>query len=395
MGHSDTGANERNCDEPLSAMEWNGITMSDFDDFLVEEPKEATPSPKEPTPKKPPSTPKKDQKSLMELLAGSDDPSALAEKYGLDQDLSEKVLVPLLAFLDKYHIAEGITSSPTIEGATDVIGVVGDIAPVVRNAAEYFSGKKHELSEDDRVFLERIKDSQSDGMGIFFDDDEEMALGESESEEVEPEVFVDDSPMGLGTDPFHDGVDWMNVLGGLEIPDLYSTYTDALVTPDLSIKPLDALAKEAGLNPADVKKADTQYRINKGTNREEAVDPATLDLGLDEIRAKMQNEQKQQARTSKANFALPLEVPDNLAEYDPLSVPGYKTPAIGSGGLATVEEMMATAGLDDFDEEDDEPLFEEGDTDAETHEPPTEKEGVEDEPNTAYGLVDIGDGVDV
>jgi len=366
MGHSDTGANERNCDEPLSAMEWNGITMSDFDDFLVEEPKEATPSPKEPTPKKPPSTPKKDQKSLMELLAGSDDPSALAEKYGLDQDLSEKVLVPLLAFLDKYHIAEGITSSPTIEGATDVIGVVGDIAPVVRNAAEY--------------------------------DDEEMALGESESEEVEPEVFVDDSPMGLGTDPFHDGVDWMNVLGGppkLEIPDLYSTYTDALVTPDLSIKPLDALAKEAGLNPADVKKADTQYRINKGTNREEAVDPATLDLGLDEIRAKMQNEQKQQARTSKANFALPLEVPDNLAEYDPLSVPGYKTPAIGSGGLATVEEMMATAGLDDFDEEDDEPLFEEGDTDAETHEPPTEKEGVEDEPNTAYGLVDIGDGVDV
>ena len=370
--------------------------MSDFDEFLVEEPKEATPPPEEPTPKKPTSTSKKDQKSLMELLAGSDDPGALAEKYGLDPDLSEKVLVPLLAFLDKYHIAEGITASPTVEGATDVIGVVGDIAPVVRNAAEYFSGKKHELSEDDRVFLERIKDSQSDGMGIFFDEEEEeIELGESE--EIEPEVFVDDSPMGLGTDPFQDGVDWMNVLGEtpqLEVPDLYSTYTDGLVTPDLSIKGIDSLAEEAGLNPADVKKADAQYRINKGTNREDPVDTATLDLGVEEIRGQMQSEQRRQARTSKANFDIPLEVPDNITEYDPLSVPGYKTPAIGSGGLETVEEMMATAGIDDFDEEDDEPLFED-DTDVEISDIPTDEEGTDEEPDTAYGLVDIGDGADV
>jgi hypothetical protein len=366
--------------------------MSDFDEFLVEEPKEATPPPEERTPKKPTSTSKKDQKSLMELLAGSDDPGALAEKYGLDPDLSEKVLVPLLAFLDKYHIAEGITASPTIEGATDVIGVVGDIAPVVRNAAEYFSGKKHELSEDDRVFLERIKDSQSDGMGIFFDEEEEIELGESE--EIEPEVFVDDSPMGLGTDPFQDGVDWMNVLGEtpqLEVPDLYSTYTDGLVTPDLSIKAIDSLAEEAGLNPADVKKADAQYRINKGTNREDAVDTATLDLGVEEIRGQMQSEQRRQARTSKANFDIPLEVPDNITEYDPLSVPGYKTPAISSGGLETVEEMMATAGID---EEDDEPLFED-DTDVEISDIPTDEEGTDEEPDTAYGLVDIGDGADV
>ena len=38
------------------------------------------------------------QKTLMEMLAGSNDAAALARKLNVDPDMSEKVIVPLLNF---------------------------------------------------------------------------------------------------------------------------------------------------------------------------------------------------------------------------------------------------------------------------------------------------------
>ena len=39
---------------------------------------------------------KKKQQSLVEMLAGSDDTAALARRFNMDPDMSEKVMVPVL-----------------------------------------------------------------------------------------------------------------------------------------------------------------------------------------------------------------------------------------------------------------------------------------------------------
>ena len=107
-------------------------------------------------------------KSLMELLAGSNNTADLARKFNVDPDMSDKVLVPVLNFLDKYGVGETITTSDSGKTAASVVEFLTDITPIVRNAMDYFAGKQRELSDEDRDFLNQIKDAQSSGdMGLF------------------------------------------------------------------------------------------------------------------------------------------------------------------------------------------------------------------------------------
>ena len=84
----------------------------------------------------------------------------LARKFNVDPDMSDKVLVPVLNFLDKYGVGDSIAGNPAAQTAGSLIEFLTDVTPVVKNAMEYFAGKQKELSDEDRDFLNQIKEAR-------------------------------------------------------------------------------------------------------------------------------------------------------------------------------------------------------------------------------------------
>ena len=145
-----------------------------------------------------PSEPIKEKgKSLVELLVGDSDLNTLAQKFNLDPEMSEKIFVPLLSLLDKYGVGESFTQSAKLESASNTFEIIRDVAPIVKGAAEFISGRKSELESDDLAFLEAIQNSQNDAS--LFDDEELFSVGESvvetpaqqQKQPIEPEVNFD------------------------------------------------------------------------------------------------------------------------------------------------------------------------------------------------------------
>ena len=128
--------------------------------------------------------------------------------------------------------------------------------------------------------------------------------------------------------------------------------------PDLMIKGLEDLAKEAGLDPKKVAASGHQARTNSGSQvtPEQAAlakgDASGIQLDLSSIRDEMDAENKHRERTSKVNFESEVMVPDNLEEYDPLTVPGFTLPPTPISDLETVEEMATREGVNLDDEND-------------------------------------------
>tara|TARA_R110002051_G_scaffold132571_3_gene206174 strand:+ start:3115 stop:4245 length:1131 start_codon:yes stop_codon:yes gene_type:complete len=373
--------------------------MGEFDEFVRSEPKEVPPEDKRKAEAKASShrsasTGK--SKSLTELLVGEEDAHQFAERFGLDEEMTSKVLVPLLNFLDKYEIGQGITDNPTAQGVLDLSTVVADVAPVVKNAAEYFSGRSATLSEDDAAFLAKIRESQGDGMDLFFNEDEDgMEIGELAEEEPElPAAPIYTGAVPIDADPFGEGLDWATILDAPEFRPKNSgsyTYTDLMPKPDLMIKGLDDLAKEAGLDPQKVKSSDTQHRINSGsqsTAQQIALaegDASGIELDLASIKSEMEAEKAKQKRTSKVLFdeANAVMVPDNLEAYDPLNVPGFTLPPTPQGNLETLEEMnQRMAEMEEDEDEEDEPEVDTTITEVGTLE------------SDYFGAVSLGDGND-
>jgi len=346
-------------------------------------------------------------KSITELLMGEDqNASVFADRLGLDTEMTEKVLVPLLNFLDKYEIGSGIGESPTAQGVMDIGTVVADVAPVIKNAAEYFSGRTQKLGADDEAFLAKIREANDGGMDLFFQDDESLvSIGEAvgPEEPAAPQQPAYTGPIPLNSDPFANGVDWAKALDAPEYQpkdnSIAATYTQMMPKPDLMIKGLEALAAESGLDPKKVMASDNQSRINRSGSQGSAAENALaagsaagLDLGLDSIKAEMNKEKTKQKATSKVQFDTgELMVPTNVESYDPLTVPGFTLPPAPQKGLETVDEMAARVGVDITNYEAEE--VEEAEV-GETEEPIFELESVETDESTEdefYGSINFGD----
>lgn len=154
--------------------------------------------------------PAKKGKNIVELLTGGEDIGDFARKLNLDPEMAEKMLVPLLSLLDKYGVGETLTASPKVESATNAFEIIRDVAPVVKGAAEFISGRRAELESTDLAFLEQIKEAQGVADASLFDDDEDelFTIGES-VQEVEEVVEVAPQPEVplLDIDSF-DANDW-------------------------------------------------------------------------------------------------------------------------------------------------------------------------------------------
>ena len=302
--------------------------------------------------------------SLLELfLKDGEDAATLADRYNLDPEMSQQVLVPLLNFLDKYEIGSEFAGSPAVQGVGDLASIIGDVAPVIKNAAQYFEGRTQALSEEDEAFLAKIREAQGDGSGLFVTDGEtlseaeEVSFGESvDEEDGDLEAANNDygGPIPLTANPFSDGVDWAEVLDGPEYATADTsayTYTDMMPEPDMMIRGFEDLAIAAGLDPAKVAASDTQLKIN--TSSENTTDFASgvappVAENLSEIERAMEAEKKKQAASSKIVFDTDNELltPENLGTYDPLNVPGFDSAPVLNTRLETAEEMAENLGLD-------------------------------------------------
>ena len=347
--------------------------MGDFDDII--KPAGHAPNPVIDVEGKVTDTPpKKEAKktvpkgSLLELfLKDGEDASTLADRYNLDPEMSQQVLVPLLNFLDKYEIGSEFAGSPAVQGVGDLASIIGDVAPVIKNAAQYFEGRTQALSEEDEAFLAKIREAQGDGSGLFVTDDtvladsDEFSFGESVSEEdadLEAANNYYEGPIPIAANPFTDGVDWADVLDGPEYKTTTSayTYTDMMPEPDMLIRGFEDLAIAAGLDPAKVAASDTQLKINSTSESTTAfasgVAPAVSE-NLSEIEQAMAAEKKKQAASSKIVFDTDNELltPENLGTYDPLNVPGFDSAPVLNTRLETAEEMAENLGLDLSDTE--------------------------------------------
>ena len=299
---------------------------------------------------------KKDSRpqSLVEMLTGTDDAANLATKFNLDPEMTERMLVPLVNLLDKYGVGEGVAQSDAANSAVGVVDFLSDIAPVIRGTAEYFSGKRRELSDEDKMLLDAIQQSQSveANMSLFIGESEEEDFGfEEEVIDIPPEPPAPPSYnnpyVDINTNPFAEGVDWAEVMGMREEARMKatntSTVTDMMPASGGGILPgVEDLAAEAGLTTREVLNNDRQRRTNASGQPEQSIGGAHPDLGVDEIEKAMLKERRAVKNTSQA-VDTNLPTPESVEDHDPLMSPTYIIPSIDVGDMESLDVLKEKA----------------------------------------------------
>lgn len=149
--------------------------------------------------------------SILELVEGL---NLGGISNNLNPDMKEKVLVPLANLLDKYGLSESIGESTTAQAGMGLFSLLGDIAPVIKGLADYVSGQKNRLSAEDSAFLDKIKESQSNGeFSDLFNSDNVV------EEEVQQKAPQQNHVLGPNGEPMSSmnmnlkEVDWWSVMG--------------------------------------------------------------------------------------------------------------------------------------------------------------------------------------
>ena len=311
------------------------MSMSDFDGLVSND---RNPEPAAASTTSSASTSSKKKGGGIAEALGADDIGSLARKFDLDPELGEKVLVPLINFLDKYGVGDAVNDSPTVSSILSLAEFWNDISPVVQNATQYFGGKQKDLSEDDKAFLDRIREAQQETADIT----------------VEPEPPA--PPVEIPKDPFKtDGpTDWFEMLGEPKSQakshyETSSTLNSLMPETNFGVSGLEQLAKEAGLSVDELRATDSQTKFNQSNPNSgmDYTDPnfgSQINIGADKITASMKAETAKYERTSQAQFA-DMPVPETAQTYDPLTVSGLEMPALTGGGLESIADMATKAGV--------------------------------------------------
>ena len=313
-----------------------------------------------------PSQNKKKGKSLVEALLGeSENFNQIAERLNLDPEMTQKIIVPLLSILDKYGIGESITSSSQLESASNTMEIIRDVAPVVKGAAEFISGKRAELKSDDIAFLEEIRKSQmSSDASLFADDEELFTIGESVNsvEQSVPEVnvpnfnsfqksdwgnFWADATGANQKNSFLENdltnqmeqqqralEEWANaelgttnakagqhtaknegVGGEFNLGDgaFKDTFSEGM-NNSFGILDVSALAKEAGLSVDEVMDGDSQNKMY-GVEKEQS-----FEIDLTEF-----EEEEEESKNNAIDYSQ-FDVPEDAENFDPLHIKGFEMP---------------------------------------------------------------------
>ena len=299
-------------------------------------------------------------------MFGASDMAELSRRFNLDPDMNERVLVPLVNFLEKYGVADAVDSSPTANRLLSLAEFWNDIAPVIKNASDFFGGRKNQLDDSDREFLERIRAAQNETADLSLfqsdSDSESSAAGGSATSGISIGESVGSAPLpppeasapapAPPKDPFKEpaSVDWYEMMGAPNPANSKNHYeTSALHTrpqTQFGINGLEQLAREAGLSVDEVMERDSQNKINKKAS--DGVDYTAeggipnFQQGIDKIQSQMAAEAEHHRRNSKVSFE-DLPTPESAETYNPLAVEGL--PSLTGGGLESVDSLAAKAGV--------------------------------------------------
>lgn len=333
--------------------------MSDFDDLLRNSKTENKSDSDTDSDKSSDSKKKSSSSASVAGMFGASDMAELTRKFNLDPEMGERVLVPLVNFLEKYGVADAVDTSPTASRLLNLAEFWNDIAPVVRNASDFFGGRKQTLDDSDKEFLERIRAAQNDSadMTLFQSDDDSssdlVSIGESVSTAPAPAP----EPVELPKDPFTDGpVDWYDVLGAPNPSKQRSHYEtsgiNTRVETQFGINGLEQLAREAGLSVDEVMSRDSQNKINRkasdGVDYTSEGGIPSFQSGVDKIQAQMAAEAENHRRNSKVTFS-DMPTPESAEQYNPLAVDGLDMPSLMGGGLESIADMAVKAGVSEED----------------------------------------------
>ena len=264
--------------------------------------------------------------------------------------MSDKVLVPVLNFLDKYGVGDSIAGNPAAQTAGSLIEFLTDVTPVVKNAMEYFAGKQKELSDEDRDFLNQIKEAQTTGdMGLFIGETLEPETVEEPVEIPVKKPTTINEGIPLDRNILTDGVDWEEAMGISPSP---QEEYDAEVHNTFMTVGLEKLAAESGMTMQQIRGSDRQLKTNNFGATANAIDytePLTLDLGLEKINEAMASEKQRISHSSKVTFkdSDKMPVPTNLSgDSNPMDGTSRMIPSF-SGFLEPIDLTV----LEDIPEE--------------------------------------------
>jgi hypothetical protein len=260
-------------------------------------------------------SPNIDPIKFLDMLESESAIGDFADK--LNPEMKSQVLVPLANLLDKYGFSDKIGTSQTTQSAFNIIGLLSDIAPVIKGLSDYVSGQRNALSDEDQMFLNEISKAQSSGdfSDLFSSDDSEMfEIGSSEPEQ----------PQRIQGTGLNDGpIDWYEMMG-LENPEKKAENEMRARQQALfgDLKP----AKEKTVNAEGyVESTGAKLPTLEELMAEAGVDKQTLD-----------------SADSYKNPPSPDEESESREEIDILNT---------DIGLEILEEAMAESEIINFDEE--------------------------------------------
>lgn len=270
--------------------------MSGFDDVIERGSKPSNASKFE-SPKR--SMPKEEVPSILEIVENM---NLGGLSSNLNPEMKEKVLVPLANLLDKYGISESLGESTTAQAGVGLFSLLGDVAPVIKGLAEYISGQRNSLNAEDMEFLEKIKESQSNGdfSDLFVSDSTEE---QTQTTNPSPNV-VGPNGENLGSINLNlNEVDWWSVMGVenpeerkiRQMPQARQTYmakdaNNRLPTfgsagekPTIQGLPtLEDLASEIGMSVEDLNNPDNSESQSVNEGEVVGVDLESVDFTMEE-----------------------------------------------------------------------------------------------------------------
>jgi hypothetical protein len=312
-----------------------------------------------------------------------------SKRLGLNDELTQQVIVPLLGILDKHG---GKVVSPQGKGA-QTIGAVSnlmeDFGPLLAGAYRYFAGVRHELNKADEELLNAHSAALSaTELSSLFGSEEELVI-ENDAEAEQQTQQNQQQSSTFGPDGFNPPkasqqiiqqgkVDYFALMGygsedtyyegqGEKAPTttLYSNQSEnrdnqiAGKNPNapekqVGLVPVDFLALEGGLTSFEVNQSDTNNRIEQGASVQ-TVDVSTaegvsmVNDGLDEIQKAMADERMMRKTTSKSPAEKPSMTNEEIVAHMKQSAkPGKGGQQIGDKDVGKAKSSVSDAELASF-----------------------------------------------
>ncbi len=260
--------------------------MSEFDD-VIEKGKKRPSSEEVEEKKEFKRSSSQDEGPSISLSSMLEDEPLLADLTGnINPELKTQVLIPLLNIVEKYGMADNIVASERTQTSLALVGVLSDVAPVIKGLSNYLEGHRNSLNESDKEFLEQLKDLESnDDLEGLFNSENEMVVESPKRQHSLlgelPDVDVSEGP-----------VNWMAILDpegnfsqesktsrdmDLDVMKLTTKKEDR---PKIRLPSIEDLAAEAGVD-LNAKEETTPPPTNTELSSESEITPVKIDEFLD------------------------------------------------------------------------------------------------------------------